>query len=99
MKQNGGRLGVFFFSFRFIIVSKGDVPGGTGATAMTSPHTTEDAAAAVEASQASRDMAPSSVVGKAQSSTAEELHPASPCQHHPPTALQGVTDVAVMDLL
>jgi len=87
----------FFSSFRFIAISEGDVAGRTGATTMKSPHTIEDATAG--AYQTSRDTAPSSVVGMARSSTAGDLHPTSLRQHHPPTALQGGTDVAVMDLL
>lgn len=71
------------------------MPTGTGATAMRYPHTT----VAAGACQTSMDMAPSSVVGKAQSSTAGHLHLASPFQRHPPTALPGVTHVVGMDLL
>lgn len=85
----------FLSSFRFISISEGDVPAGTGATAMRSPRTT----AAAGACQTSMDMAPSFVVGKAQSSTAGDLHLASPSQRRPPTALLGATHVVGMDLL
>lgn len=71
--------------------------GRTGATAMRSARATEDTA--VEASQTFRDMAPSSVVGKARSPTTQELHPTSPCQDHPPTAFQGGAEVGVRGLL
>lgn len=71
------------------------MPTGTGATAMRSPRTT----AAAGACQTSMDMAPSFVVGKAQSSTAGDLHLASPSQRRPPTALLGATHVVGMDLL
>lgn len=101
MKQNGAgfRVWVFLSSFRFITFSEGYVPAGTGATTTRSPHTTEDSATIEGASRTSRDTAPSSVMEKAQSSTAGDLHLGSPCQHQPPMTFQGGTDVVVKDLL